>query len=603
MFTTKTKLIVGGCLLAILAVAGHADALFGIEAAHAVVLIPGTGGGVSGMLGKDLVDFMGKLAMFNTFLHILLLIILQFLGYLLQADFFNDQQMMGALYSIWRLSRDIMNIIFAVMLIGVSFFVIITAKSEMIKEKIVNFVVAVILVNMSWFFPRVIIDVANVLTAAVYSVPGTLGFTCNTFNDADPPVAEPCKVITKVIIFPSAAEQAACPTCKCITGVECHEVKPFATEAPNMKAAHAMINGLAVSFAKITLLPKIPSSIGAGLTTGTTPALLSLQIAMNIVMALLIQMGVVLPLLGLAVGLFIRIIILWVTTAFMPFSFLGYAVNGKLGTNIFGLDDYVWKEFLAAAFLPTLVAIPFTIGFVMLSAAATMTAPPLAGFPLTMSVPLISGVKSWWAMLWLLAAVGIMWIGAFTALRKSQIIGKFTDKIKNFGESVFGGIIQAPLILPLPIGLGGGKGANLGTLVHGPKLVADAVKLTASGTTGKNLGEILGDKFSGGGKGAPASAAELATRLQNDNVNTKKVVDAINHIKAGGSPATAIQDLKIATGQTGRDTVESLVMLRDAMNQSKAGSALRDAALMKPIEDLITAEKAKGTPPPTTPAP
>jgi len=518
-------------------------AVFIVPHADAASFTLGAGTPVHGALGDDLVKVISKLALVNTFMHIMLLIILQMLGYLLQADFFNDPTMMGALNNIWQLSRDIMNVIFALMLIGVSFLVIITGKTDKAKEKVINFVVAVILVNFSWFFPRVILDIANILTATVYTIPNALGTpTCFTLDTSNNPVE--CRVITDVLIFPTPAQAggggvagtfcsgAAPNTCTCQDNIECHKTDTFSNALTTMTSAHAMLNGLAVSFARITVLNQVPTStagLGGGATLSANQAVrVSFQIAISIMLAFAIQLAVLLPLLGLAVGLFIRIIILWVTTAFMPFAFLGYVINGKLGTNIFEFETDIWKEFINAAFLPAMVAIPFVIGFIMLNTVTQIPAPP-GMFSLTISKSILSGVRTWWQLLWMLAAVGIIWTGAFKALSRSKIIGQFTDKIKGFGESVFSGLAQAPLLIPLPLPGGNKSNFNLGTLVHGPKILADSVRLASSGTSGKGFGEIVKGRF-GGGAGGP-DAANTATQELN-KVNKQNTLDIITAIKA-----------------------------------------------------------------------
>ncbi|MBP7114020.1 MAG: hypothetical protein KBA40_01055 [Candidatus Peribacteraceae bacterium] len=608
MFASKTNILKAVIYALVLAVLLKIELVTvpGVSAAGSFSI--GSGTPVHGSLGDDLVNFIGKIALINTFMHIMLLIVLQFLGYLLQADFFNDPAMMSALNNIWQLSRDIMNVIFALMLIGVSFLVIITGKTDKAKEKIVNFVVAVILVNFSWFFPRVILDIANVLTATVYTIPQALGgFNCMTLDELNNPVE--CRVITDVLVFPSAAESAGggfapggfcvgstTSACSCSDNIECHKTDTFSNSLTTMTSAHAMLNGMAVSFARITVLNKIPTSVivpsGGGLTANQAVRV-SFNIAMSIMLAFAIQLAVLLPLLGLAVGLFIRIIILWITTAFMPFSFLGYVINGKLGTNIFEFETDIWKEFINAAFLPAMVAIPFVIGFIMLSAVSQIPAPP-GMFSLTIGVPILSGVRTWWQLIWTMAAIGIIWTGAFKALSRSQIIGKFTDKIKGFGEQVFGGIAQAPLLIPLPLPGGNKSGMNLGTLVHGPKIVADSVRMAASGTSGKSFGDIVAQRFGGAAAGG-ATAADTAASTEFLRQNRNNASEIVNAIKALNNPALTgtardaefakIRD-KLGTQAQGLNNSETANLLKEMVKIKNPNSEL------KAIEVDITNLKA-----------
>ncbi|MFA5800609.1 MAG: hypothetical protein WC840_06700 [Candidatus Peribacteraceae bacterium] len=565
----------------------------------------GAGTAVRGSLSDDLVQWMSKLAAINTFMHILLLIILDFLGYFLRADFFTNPKMMEALNNIWVLSRDIMNIIFALMLIGVAFYTIITGNSKYIKEKITQFVIAVILVNFSWFFPRVIIDVANILTGTVYAVPQMLpNFTCQRIQ-GNPPMAGPCKVIINKMIFGSEAEQAEwkldvtkgnCSMvpdedCPCTVGIGCYRLEEYEAAKNKMEAAHAMINGLAVSFANITQLPKIPAgTLPSGPITSVQAATTTFQILMNVMFAFIMQLAIVLPLLGMAVGFLIRILVIWLTTAFMPFSFLGYVITGKLGTNVFGFEVDIWQEFINAAFLPAVVGIPIVIGFILLSTSASIPAPQ-GGTDLT--IPILSGVATWWQMIWMIAAVMIMWKGSFAALSKSKLVGGITDKIKGFGEWVGKGAMQIPLITPLPMA---------GGMTAGQALRRAGAELGAFGDVGwgraSNRDEAVRRRM--GGNMAEADA--LANTLHGDAMKTRNIIDAMDNLKTipiGDISRRKTQFEKIhmqlgwaAGAKSGADTLD---MVREIAYNNRAPAALRDMQIRSRIEEEL--RKEHGTAP------
>jgi hypothetical protein len=598
----KKKLLLKGLLLG---TAGAALALVPafLPTALALGVVGGAGGTVRGSLGDQLVALASNVAAINTFFQILLLMILDFLGYLLQADFFTNAAMNSALIEIWKLSRDIMNLIFALLLIGVAFYTIITGKSQYVKDKLMTFVIAVVLVNFSWFFPRVIIDVANVLTATIYSVPNMLpGFTCVTIDDTSGSVI-PCKVVTDKLVFGTDSQQGTwqddhCgtrtdPNCPCQKGIGCYKKEPLAAVAGTMAPAHAMINGIAVSFARVTELSQIPAgflALGGSATTGQG-VMVSFQVLMNIFMVFLIQLGVILPLLGLAVGFLIRILILWVTTVFMPFTFLGYLINGKLGTNVFGFEFDIWHEFINAAFLPAVVAIPMVIGFIMLSTSASIPAPG-GGFS-TWAVPIISGVKTWWALLWMFAAIIILWKGSFAALSKSKVIGGITEKIKGFGESIFRGAIQLPLLMPLPFPGPGGMTMTPGKLLYGPKMMSEAIQLGAR--QGKSFKDLKDDAFGLGGGAHAAGVASAVKNINSDPVNnTQRIVNAINGLKGATTPADRDRHLgaiQTAMGhRQGQTSVQSLEYLKDIVQNSRIPSLTVNIA---DIETELNKERAK----------
>lgn len=571
----KTKIHSSWFRILLLIAVGSSLALI---SAVPVALAQGTGPAAQGTLNSSLNSLVFNLAMINTFMHMLILIALNMLQYLLQADYFNDPFMMGALNSIWVLSRNIMNVIFAVMLIGVALYTIITAKSELIKSKIATFVLAVVLVNFSWFFPRVIIDVANIMTATVYSIPNMLPpFKCHGSDK------KPCEVITDILIMPNPAQKNAWkekPRCKpnpevqcpCTTGLGCYYKENYDDAVKKVGPAHAMINGMSVTFIRIEKLPQIPMEIGNAapdLQTFST----TLSIVMNIMMTLIVQMAVVLPLLGLAVGFFIRILILWITIAFMPFTFLGLVINGKIGTNVFGFDKFdVWHEFIVAAFLPVIVAIPMVIGFIMLSASASVPAP--AGFGQTWSVPLLNSVGSWWPFLWMFAAIGILWIGSFAALARSTITGTITEKIKNFGQSVFRLAVQVPLALPLPVGIGP-PGSTVGTLFNAPRMAEERLRARSF-----NLPP------GGGGGRVDASKVEA---LNNNDRNTQQIVDAIKTIATStdaGARRDALIQIHGTVGGVGQKGDVSLEQLKNIIQTGNVPQKLKEH-----MEDLKTAIK------------
>lgn len=490
----------------------------------------------------QITEIVQLLSIVNTIMHVLILIVLNFVQYLLQADFFTNPTMMEALNNIWKLSRDLMNVGFAVMLIGVALYTIVTTNKKFVTEKIMSFVLAVIFVNFSWFYPRIIIDVSNILTATIYSIPQIVGnFGCQTFDPAGG--TTPCKVVTDINLFGDETQQAnfcagmTKPDCDCVEGIACYKLDTYqnVVSGGNMSVGHVMINGLVVNFTRILEMTKVPMSIagGAPVTAGNA-FVVNIHIMMVIAIAFLIQATVILPLIGLVAGLLARIVIIWVTTAFMPFTFLGLIVNGKLGTNVFGFEFDIWDDFLSAAFLPAMVALPLTIGFVMLTTVAQVPAPDTS-FPMSWNIPLIAGFKSWWPLLWIVASVGILWTGAFKALEKNKYISGFTGKLKGIGESLFSAGLQAPLLLPLPVS-GSLPFKNVGGALNYPSRIGDAIR--SSARSGIPFRDALGatNKDNPQNPHNRTSIKTAAQTLKNGadaQKQTDKIVEAIKKLEEG----------------------------------------------------------------------
>lgn len=488
---------------------------------------------VQGQLGADSVGLMTMLGIFITFFQVIAYIALWIVQYLLSTDFLTDPNMLAHLNQIWVLSRDLMNLAFALILIGVAIYTIVTAKKDLIQSKLVSFFTAVILVNFSWFFPRVIIDIANVLTSTIYSIPNMLpNFTCEMRDDNGNLV--PCKVLLDVLILPSPQAAAsycpavATPDCKCMDGIACYKLGNYSA-ATQFSGGHAMINGLAVSFARLTALARVPGTVIG--TPGTTrnAITVSLHLVISSILVVLLLMAATLPLVGLALGLLIRMVILWLCIAFMPFAFLGYAINGKLGVPGLPAEYDIWQNFKTAAFLPTVVAIPYCVGFIMLSSVQQIPAPNTG---LVFNVPLINGINSWWGLMWLAAAIGIIYTGAFTALRSNALIGKVTDRVKSFGDSVTAVAMEAPKLIPLPIPGPGGGNMNLGQALNTPRQIQQAIQ--SSALTGKGFKETLESIRKGNSGGTGINYDDAAKRLGNNEAGSKRIVDAIQQLNNSG---------------------------------------------------------------------
>lgn len=519
--------------------------ILGFAAVCALILITTGGGEVLGIasahaqLGADagtweqtlqgISKALGWLINILTILGLLCITLIEFfLSPQLYAGVMSDN---GPLKDLWLLSRDIMNIIFAFMLLGMAFYTIVIGNSAKIKENIVWFVLAVVLVNLSWFFPRIILDFANVLTATIFTIPSEI----TTVQCQEDGVPTDCIIITRAKLnVPTdealadgcqdfGSEAAGSSYCHCFMVREasvqpiCWWTAPF--DAENMTRSSALVNALAVNFARIEKLPLVARSLTA---ETDQPITQSFSFLFGIAFSLIFGLAVVLALVGLAVGLVIRVIILWATIAFMPFSFLGFIINkGKLGTDVFGIPVNIWKEFMNAAFLPAMVAIPLSVGFMMVMTGYNMT-PPFdpAVVPFDFNMELFGQEATYWSMLWQITALIVLWTGTFAALSRSEIIGKFTGGINALGKSLGGALLKLPLLASFPVGVnadGSTKTATLGQLKNLAMTAGSQVEYMA---LHPEQGFKFDDLLSGRPSGPTESARNVAGTIKDPDIKT-----------------------------------------------------------------------------------
>ncbi len=366
---------------------------------------------------------MDVLSIIFEFFQVMAYISLQLLGGLLDPELIfeiNKAEHNGTplLLSIWQFSRDMMNVFFAFMLVFAALYTVVTAKRELVQEHLANFVIAVVLVNFSWFFPRVILDIANVLTATVYQIPASID------------VVDVRRRVGMVFQRPN----------------------PF-------------------------------------------PILSSLKFAIQLMFVLFFLVAAVLPLIAMLVVFMIRIPILWVTTAFMPFMFIGFVLGDKLNIGDAGGNTMdIFKKFVAAAFLPTVVAIPLAIGFIMLNTG--LTCPEALGDMLCgKQIPLIAGIDTFWGLLWQALGIFVLWTGFFAALKIDSYFSGVGESIKSVGESWFGFIPQIPLSVPiLPAPGGGGGTQSINDALNIPQLKNVFTRPTS---LIDNDGNLSGSNFGG----------------------------------------------------------------------------------------------------------
>lgn len=408
-----------------------------------------------------------------TFVNLTTWILFAFLNYLLDPAFiFNldpttgaDGGLMNMLNRIWQVSRDLVNIAFAVALIGGAVYTIVTSNTQFLNEHSKKFIMAVVLVNFSWFIPRVVLDISNVLAATIYNVPSIISpdgeiqctyksnkFKQNYCEGAAAPYLCKCAMVKDVrflldrrdpndakILDPSSGY--TCPLGELL----CYQEVPM-TSTTKVAGYSAVLNGLVLNHARLSSLAAVPDPLG-----GANMEVKQLMVfIVREMMILLLSVALFFPLLAMTVAFVIRIPILWVTIAFMPFYFLSF-----VGGEKFGGDEAkkVMDYFIKAAFLPAMVAVPLAIGFIMINAGATLVS-PLNNLPIKM----FDEIGDFGQLLWLMLSLGVLWIGVFEALKKGpDIVNKYTDTIKGTGQT-FGRIAaKLPLsIAPIPgVKLGG----------------------------------------------------------------------------------------------------------------------------------------------------
>lgn len=397
------------------------------------------------------------MAMALQLMQILTWVLFGFLNYLLDPRFFlnlgNDgagnavSGLLDMLNDIWVLSRDLMNVIFAVALVFTALYTVITAKKDFVSQNAKRFVMAVVLVNFSWFVPQVLLDISSVATATIYSIPSLLDMgDCQTAD------GKPCIVITDVQFpFGNAAQAATLQgsdgwTCH-LGNFVCYRKKDLNSQTTSSQTG--ILSGLVINHARLIELAKVSRPIE---TTGTRASRELLVFFIRESIIFIITIALFFPLLAMVVAFFVRIPVLWITMAFMPFALLDWVIPNERITQ--GIPGKIRDQFIKAAFLPAFVAVPLTVGFILINAGAKMQGGGLERIPF----PLLSGIDNFWQLLWLLISLAVLYTGVFSVLKKQDgILATGAASIEGFGKSLGKLAVSIPLskeVIALPTASG-----------------------------------------------------------------------------------------------------------------------------------------------------
>lgn len=426
---------------------------------------------------KVISDVVSKII---TFLNIMTWLMFALLNILLDPNFIFDLDggnFMDMLNDIWQLSRNLMNMFFALAFVAAAVYTVVTQNKELVQSNLKKFILAVVLVNLSWFLPRVLIDVSNIATSTIYNIPNMITasgkelkcevkVSAKDKNDADCRLIKddtgqltymcPCRAIVDLDMLvdkkrleelqADAAKSAgwSCPGSNLLC------IKMEKLDMAKMSAQSAVLNGMIVNHAQLGTLAQVPSAIDAGGVKDVVIFLIRELIILTIHVALFF------PLLALVMAFAIRIPVLWLTMAFMPFAFLSQVGGDKLGF-LSEPAKKIFDHFLKATFLPAMVAVPFSIGFVMISAGSQIDGSQ-TGLG-AINVRLLDGIGNLWQLLWLVLSLGIIWVGVFAVLAKDEWLGKGSGAVKSFGQTLGRIAVKAPLSIPFlpggftPLGL------------------------------------------------------------------------------------------------------------------------------------------------------
>ncbi|MBN2096645.1 hypothetical protein JW752_04615 [Candidatus Peregrinibacteria bacterium] len=410
-------------------------------------------------------------SLFNPLIHFFTFNIGNFLG----NDYIFADKMGSMLHSIWVVSRNIVNIVFVLILLFLAVKHIFGSEeggNTDLKKTLPKFVIMLIAINFSWLAGRVVLDAANVATNVVFQIPAGVQGVVGEFKTVDCELKPDEKGKLKVTghCMPTAFYYPA-DTKESINLKDCNisEIEKKYNEAypeggkPNTKAEYyekatvcwkqmdiAQYNQNNASYFLSFSMARVQN-----LTQANTGDDIS-KVTIGILFSLIIQIAYLVAFMSLYIALIMRMAALWILMAFSPFLVLSYYLTKDMQMQS-AIESFSIKAFVNWAFVPAMVGAVWTVGFIMVTTGQTLSNDFFAKLNdkggVTSHVfsasSLFMGMDSLQELIWLIISVGIIWIGTFAALKKVPMIDAVTGKINEYGTRMAKVVGSAPKWAPI----------------------------------------------------------------------------------------------------------------------------------------------------------
>ena len=399
---------------------------------------------VTGQMSDVLGEFLGKLGQFLTVvlkvMQRILWPIFLAIGGLLNNDILFGYGMEERLLEVWVQIRNIVNVGFVLILLGVALFNVLAIKPDSeyaLKTFLPKFAIALIAVNFSYIAMKVVLDVTNVATTAVFTLPSTIStgvnpqiLECEGGKDTKNCTIKNKDIVKKVCTAyygnekefeKRFSEQTADKKDNVLCALEGGKYtlqdsgKEFFARYNSRNAGLVM----AIQFMNVLDVDKVSASASKDLSS----------LAFNLLFSVILYVVYGAAYIALFVVLLARLVALWLFIALSPFIALALVIPNLIP----GAGGDLQNKFFKNAFAPFLMGVPLTIGYVILDAfRASGTKSGDVGLETAFNMVQVeaSGISDLQSMIIAFAAVAVVWMGVFAAANDT-IAERFTEGIKE----------------------------------------------------------------------------------------------------------------------------------------------------------------------------
>ncbi len=354
------------------------------------------------------------------------------IGGLLGNDLLFGHGMEERLLDVWYQVRNLVNIGFVIVLLVVALANVIGYGKDNFELKTVlpKIIIALILVNFSYMGMKLILDTTNVLAIAIFSLPASISEDLQSTEIVTKKTDDKKVVTYTVSDEQKPLEQKICKSMFGSTGTFEAATENIKDPAA-LKALHCKIEGGSYKFteegkkffaqysprnASLILAIQLMNVVDIDKVTQAAAAEFDLQkLSFTLLFSTVFYLLYAIAYVVLFIVLLARLIVLWVIIALSPLIALGIAVPDLFKGISSGNFD-IKEKFVNHAIVPIKIAIPMTIGYMMLDALKHVQSGQVANFFQLGTFDInTSGISDLQTMIVAFGAVGVVWVGVFSA--------------------------------------------------------------------------------------------------------------------------------------------------------------------------------------------
>lgn len=445
---------------------------------------------------KEIVD---KLSILQLWLDQAIWPVLMMIGGLLNNELIFSNGMDQKLYDIWVQIRNLVNIVFVIVLVGIALYSVLGISSEgsqySIKTMLPKLIIAIIAVNFSFLGVKVILDATTVVTTAIFAIPNTesvldtgdkkmVNKVCEKMYGLE--TGSEAEILSKKqddLTYTSFAQTQK--TSDVInTGMNASQIKAaieagdetlkttygeYKTKSKTkvyceVKNSEIVLTDTGKAFfdkfksnnAAMAMAINMGGLLYLDLSSGVSIGSSVMELAISIIFSTVFYVIYMFAFLTLFLVLIARLAVVWISLAFSPVLVLGLAIPGV--AQKVEMFKTIQDSFVKHVTAPIVIAIAMSVGWVMLNTLSgtgfTTNSQPNAVLSSAIPGLPIPGLETIQSLIAAACTAAVVWLGA-TSAAKGTLAGGAVDAVSGIIKKAGTFVAKAPFLytplLPIQI--------------------------------------------------------------------------------------------------------------------------------------------------------